>query len=168
MNSLDILRGVLYVCYAAMIAACSVPEVFQAPAEGGQQSSACTVAQPTTTAQHTTRGMQWCRYWVAWPASLLGMRVHCTAYAGITYHTQTHCSSDSPTPMGGSQSINKSMRPFAIQEACSAVFGSAAGLVDMLVQHVPSSKKATAKKVQQDFTGEFLSSVFIGGRGGGI
>jgi hypothetical protein len=40
-----------------------------------------------------------------------------------------------------------------LKEACSAVFGSAAGLVDMLVQHVPSSKRATAKKVQQDFTG---------------
>jgi hypothetical protein len=40
-----------------------------------------------------------------------------------------------------------------LKEACSAVFGNASGLVDMLVQHVPSSKKATAKKVQQDFTG---------------
>lgn len=26
-------------------------------------------------------------------------------------------------------------------------------MVDMLVEHVPSSKKATAKKVQHDFTG---------------
>mmetsp|Transcript_826 Transcript_826/g.1239 ORF Transcript_826/g.1239 Transcript_826/m.1239 type:complete len:995 (+) Transcript_826:135-3119(+) len=40
-----------------------------------------------------------------------------------------------------------------LKEACSAVFGNASGLVDMLVRHVPSSKKATTRKVQQDFTG---------------
>ncbi len=34
------------------------------------------------------------------------------------------------------------------------VFGGSAGLVDMLVEHIPSSKKATVKKVQRDFTGE--------------
>ncbi|GAX78591.1 hypothetical protein CEUSTIGMA_g6030.t1 [Chlamydomonas eustigma] len=40
-----------------------------------------------------------------------------------------------------------------LKEACSHVFGSAAGMVDMLVEHVPSSRKATVKKVQQDYTG---------------
>ncbi|KAL6759260.1 elongation factor EF-Tu-like protein [Haematococcus lacustris] len=46
-----------------------------------------------------------------------------------------------------------------LKEACSAVFGTASGLVDMLVQGVPSSKKATAKKVAQDFTGPLDSEV---------
>lgn len=41
-----------------------------------------------------------------------------------------------------------------LKEACSATFGNASGLVDACVRHVPSSKKATAKKVQQDFTGK--------------
>mmetsp|Transcript_18570 Transcript_18570/g.39863 ORF Transcript_18570/g.39863 Transcript_18570/m.39863 type:complete len:988 (-) Transcript_18570:519-3482(-) len=40
-----------------------------------------------------------------------------------------------------------------LREACSNVFGSATGLVDMLVEHVPSSKRATSSKVKQDFTG---------------
>lgn len=46
-----------------------------------------------------------------------------------------------------------------LKEACSAVFGGAAGLVDAVVQHVPSSKKATAKKVLNDFTGPQDSEV---------
>lgn len=40
-----------------------------------------------------------------------------------------------------------------LKEACSHVFGSASGIVDMLVEHIPSSRKATAKKVQLDYTG---------------
>ena len=40
-----------------------------------------------------------------------------------------------------------------LKEACGRVFGSAAGMVDMLVEHVPSSRKATAKKVLSDYTG---------------
>ncbi|KAG1674860.1 hypothetical protein FOA52_015250 [Chlamydomonas sp. UWO 241] len=40
-----------------------------------------------------------------------------------------------------------------MKEACTAVFGSSAGLTDMLVQHVPSSRKATAAKVKNDYTG---------------
>lgn len=40
-----------------------------------------------------------------------------------------------------------------LKEACSHVFGSASGLVDMLVEHLPSSRKATARKVQHDYTG---------------
>lgn len=46
-----------------------------------------------------------------------------------------------------------------LKAACSAVFGTAAGLVDAVVAHVPSAKKATAKKVQQDFTGPQDSEV---------
>ena len=51
-----------------------------------------------------------------------------------------------------------------LKEACGKVFGSAAGLVDMIVEHTPSSRKATAKKVQQDYTGP---QVGWRGRGGG-
>ena len=40
-----------------------------------------------------------------------------------------------------------------LKEACGKVFGSASGMVDMLVDHVPSSRRAAAKKVQQDYTG---------------
>lgn len=40
-----------------------------------------------------------------------------------------------------------------LKEVCSRVFGSATGVVDMLVEHVPSSKRATANKVVQDYTG---------------
>ncbi len=35
-----------------------------------------------------------------------------------------------------------------LKEACSHVFGSSSGLVDMLVEHVPSSRRATATKVR--------------------
>lgn len=52
-----------------------------------------------------------------------------------------------------------------LKEACSHVFGSSTGLVDMLVEHVPSSRRATAAKVQRDYTGpqdgevvEFMTS----------
>jgi hypothetical protein len=38
-------------------------------------------------------------------------------------------------------------------QVCSKVFGSATGIVDMLVQHVPSSKDATAAKVARLYTG---------------
>lgn len=40
-----------------------------------------------------------------------------------------------------------------LPQVCSKVFGSASGLVDMLVQHVPSSKDATAAKVARLYTG---------------
>ena len=40
-----------------------------------------------------------------------------------------------------------------LKAACSSVFGSATGLVDMLVEGVPSSRKATARKVHRDYTG---------------
>ncbi len=39
------------------------------------------------------------------------------------------------------------------QMACSKIFGSAAGLVDMLVRWLPSSKAATATKVERCYTG---------------
>lgn len=41
----------------------------------------------------------------------------------------------------------------AATQVASKVFGSAAGLVDMLVQHVPSSKAGTASKVARLYTG---------------
>lgn len=37
---------------------------------------------------------------------------------------------------------------------CSKIFGNAGGLVDMLVRNVPSSKAATAAKVERCYTGE--------------
>lgn len=40
-----------------------------------------------------------------------------------------------------------------LKEACSKIFGSATGLVDMLVRFVPSSKRATAAKVERCYTG---------------
>ncbi|PRW60836.1 116 kDa U5 small nuclear ribonucleo component-like isoform A [Chlorella sorokiniana] len=40
-----------------------------------------------------------------------------------------------------------------VKEACSKIFGSASGLVDMLVRWVPSSKAATATKVERCYTG---------------
>lgn len=41
-----------------------------------------------------------------------------------------------------------------LKEACSGLFGAAQGVVDMLVQHIPSSKRATASKVARDYSGE--------------
>lgn len=40
-----------------------------------------------------------------------------------------------------------------LKEAASKVFGSAAGMVDMLVKHIPSARRATATKVNTDYTG---------------
>lgn len=37
--------------------------------------------------------------------------------------------------------------------ACSSVFGSATGFTDMLVQHIPSAKKAAGTKVNNSYTG---------------
>jgi hypothetical protein len=50
-------------------------------------------------------------------------------------------------------SYSQDTRPL-MKEACEGVFGGAGGLVDALVAHVPPAKKATARKVQQDYTGE--------------
>jgi hypothetical protein len=38
-------------------------------------------------------------------------------------------------------------------QVCSRIFGNATGLVDMLVEHVPSSRVATAGKVSRLYTG---------------
>eukprot|EP00798_Chlamydomonas_sp_ICE-L_P019957 gene19957-26665_t len=46
-----------------------------------------------------------------------------------------------------------------LKEACSKVMGNAHGVVDMLVQHCPSSKRATARKVLHDYTGPMDSEV---------
>eukprot|EP00201_Polytomella_parva_P023615 CAMPEP_0175046266 /NCGR_PEP_ID=MMETSP0052_2-20121109/4931_1 /TAXON_ID=51329 ORGANISM="Polytomella parva, Strain SAG 63-3" /NCGR_SAMPLE_ID=MMETSP0052_2 /ASSEMBLY_ACC=CAM_ASM_000194 /LENGTH=1056 /DNA_ID=CAMNT_0016309985 /DNA_START=63 /DNA_END=3230 /DNA_ORIENTATION=+ len=40
-----------------------------------------------------------------------------------------------------------------LKETCTTVFGGAAGVVDMLVRHVPSSRAATADKVRRHYTG---------------
>jgi U5 small nuclear ribonucleoprotein component len=39
------------------------------------------------------------------------------------------------------------------RQVCAKVFGDASGLVDMLVQHIPSSRAATANKVARLYTG---------------
>uniref|UniRef100_A0A383VQF5 SNU114 homolog n=1 Tax=Tetradesmus obliquus TaxID=3088 RepID=A0A383VQF5_TETOB len=51
-----------------------------------------------------------------------------------------------------SSAYSQDVKPL-LKEVCSKVFGSASGLVDMLVQHVPSSKDATAAKVARLYTG---------------
>lgn len=43
--------------------------------------------------------------------------------------------------------------PHTNTQVCAKVFGSASGLVDMIVSHVPSSKVATASKVARLYTG---------------
>ncbi|PSC73984.1 116 kDa U5 small nuclear ribonucleo component-like [Micractinium conductrix] len=40
-----------------------------------------------------------------------------------------------------------------LKEACSKIFGTASGVVDMLVRFLPSSKAATAAKVERCYTG---------------
>lgn len=40
-----------------------------------------------------------------------------------------------------------------VKEMCSKIFGNASGMVDMLVRNLPSSKKATAAKVERCYTG---------------
>ena len=40
-----------------------------------------------------------------------------------------------------------------VKEACGQIFGGSGGLVDMLVRHLPSSKAATAAKVERCYSG---------------
>eukprot|EP00873_Tetraselmis_striata_P045198 jgi/Tetstr1/465462/TSEL_010146.t1 len=47
---------------------------------------------------------------------------------------------------------SKDVKPL-LAEACSAVFGSATGLVDMMAAHFPSSRDGNASKVAQYYTG---------------
>lgn len=42
--------------------------------------------------------------------------------------------------------FGKDVKPF-LKDACSQIFGSATGLVDMMIVHVPSSKAGAANKV---------------------
>ena len=42
--------------------------------------------------------------------------------------------------------FGKDVKPF-LKDACSSIFGSATGLVDMMVAHIPSSKAGNAIKV---------------------
>ena len=44
----------------------------------------------------------------------------------------------------------KDVKPF-LKDACSQIFGSATGLVDMMVAHIPSSKAGNATKVSNPF-----------------
>lgn len=44
--------------------------------------------------------------------------------------------------------FGKDVKPF-LKDACSSIFGSATGLVDMMVAHIPSSKAGNAVKVKQ-------------------
>lgn len=43
-------------------------------------------------------------------------------------------------------SYGQDVKPL-LKEACSAIFGTATGLVDMMIQHFPSSKEASTRKV---------------------
>ena len=43
--------------------------------------------------------------------------------------------------------LRKDVKPL-LKTACSAIFGSATGLVDMLTQHVPSSRAGVVTKVR--------------------
>lgn len=43
--------------------------------------------------------------------------------------------------------LRKDVKPL-LKTACSAIFGSATGLVDMLTQHVPSSRAGAVTKVR--------------------
>jgi len=43
-------------------------------------------------------------------------------------------------------SFKKDVKPL-LKEACTAIFGSATGLTDMMVKHFPSSKAGSASKV---------------------
>ena len=52
----------------------------------------------------------------------------------------------------GAASYGADVKPL-LKEACAKIFGSAGGLVDMLVRHVPSSRAATAAKVERCYTG---------------
>lgn len=51
-----------------------------------------------------------------------------------------------------SSAYSQDVKPL-LKEVCSRVFGASSGLVDMLVQHIPSSKVATASKVARLYTG---------------
>ncbi|KAK9817833.1 hypothetical protein WJX72_002861 [[Myrmecia] bisecta] len=46
-----------------------------------------------------------------------------------------------------------------LKEACAKIFGTAAGLVDMMVQHFPSSKQGNTNKVERIYTGPQDSAV---------
>ncbi len=43
--------------------------------------------------------------------------------------------------------LRKDVKPL-LKTACAAIFGTATGLVDMLVQHVPSSRAGAATKAR--------------------
>jgi len=53
--------------------------------------------------------------------------------------------------------LHQSSKPL-IADAFRAVFGEATGLVDMLVEHVPSAREGAASKVRMDYTGDATSA----------
>ena len=56
--------------------------------------------------------------------------------------------------------FGKDVKPF-LKDACSQIFGSATGLVDMMVAHVPSSKAGNATKVHLPFSNVLCPSPFF-------
>lgn len=46
----------------------------------------------------------------------------------------------------------KDIKPL-LTDVCSAIFGQASGLTEMLVQHIPSSKQGAKMKVEHLYTG---------------
>ncbi|KAK9906659.1 hypothetical protein WJX75_005709 [Coccomyxa subellipsoidea] len=48
--------------------------------------------------------------------------------------------------------FRKDVKPL-LKEACTRIFGTATGLVDMMVKHFPSSKAGSATKVERTYTG---------------
>ncbi|GFY92253.1 ribosomal protein S5/Elongation factor G/III/V family protein [Actinidia rufa] len=55
-------------------------------------------------------------------------------------------------------SYRLNVRPL-LRLACSSVFGSSTGFTDMLVHHIPSAKKAAARKVEHIYTGPKNSAI---------
>lgn len=53
--------------------------------------------------------------------------------------------------------FGKDVKPF-LKDACSAIFGSATGLVDMMVAHIPSSKAGNLVKVNATVTSKLYPS----------
>eukprot|EP00803_Ostreobium_quekettii_P004098 evm.model.scf_112.9 EVM.evm.TU.scf_112.9 scf_112:71072-79156(+) len=49
-------------------------------------------------------------------------------------------------------SFHKDVKPL-LKEACAKIFGTATGLVDMLVRHIPSSKRGAPQKVEHCYSG---------------
>ena len=62
-------------------------------------------------------------------------------------------------------SFGQDVKPL-LKETCKSIFGTSAGLVDMMVQHFPSSKEGNTRKVESSFYLQAESSAPGGGGGG--